>query len=211
MIIHRLIFSPIEVNTYILEDKSGECVIIDCGCYDDSEFSMLDRFLEEKKLRPALLLNTHCHLDHIFGNKHMLEKYNLRAWFNKLDELNRELAVNHAAMFGLEMEVPPVPAGYLNDGEIVKSGSIELKALLVPGHTSGSLAFYCEKDNCVFTGDALFNGSIGRSDLPGGDHDTLIRSIKTRLFSLPGDTIVYPGHGDKTDIKSEMTFNPYFA
>lgn len=211
MKVHKLVFSPIEVNTYILEDVSGECAVIDCGCYDEDEFSRLKNFISERNLRPVLLLNTHMHLDHIFGNRMMLQKYNLSAWCSELDEMNRKMAIQHAAIFGLSMEEPPVPAGYLHDGETVKFGSVELKALLVPGHTSGSLAYYSEKENCVFTGDALFAGSIGRSDLPGGNHDTLITSIKTKLFTLPLNTIVYPGHGEKTDIKTEMRYNPYFS
>lgn len=211
MIVHRFVFSPIEVNTYILEDSPGECAIIDCGCYDDREFSILKDFLNEKNLKPVLLLNTHCHLDHIFGNRYMLEEYNLRTWCHELDEMNRRMAVQHAALFGLRMHTPPEPAGYIQDEETVRFGSVELKALLVPGHTAGTLAFYCEKESCIFTGDALFAGSIGRSDLPGGDHDTLIRSIRTRLFSLPPETVVYSGHGEKTDIGTEMRYNPYFS
>lgn len=211
MKIHTLVFSPIEVNTYVIEDESGECAIIDCGCYDENEFSRLEKFLSDRKLRPVLLLNTHLHLDHIFGNRFMLEKYNLRTWCSELDEMNRRMALQHAAVFGLTMENPPEPAGYLADGEIVKFGSVVMKALLVPGHTTGSLSYYCKNENWVFTGDALFAGSIGRSDLPGGNHETLIRSIKEKLFTLPPQTSVYPGHGDKTDIWTEMTYNPYFS
>lgn len=209
MIIHKFVFSPIEVNTYLLEEK-GECAIIDCGCYSDSEFQEFEKFISDKNLKPVLLLNTHCHLDHIFGNKFLEEKFNLPAWYHEKDEMNRVMATEHAAMFGLTMENPPSPAGYINDNEIVKFGAVELKTLFVPGHTAGGIAFYCEKEKCVFTGDALFAGSVGRSDLPGGDHDTLIKNIKTRLFSLPPDTAVYPGHGDKTDIGTEMRYNPYF-
>lgn len=211
MVIHKFVFSPIEVNTYVIEDTSGECAVIDCGCYDEAEFQQLDHFMNEKKLRPVLLLNTHCHLDHIFGNRFMLEKHNLRSWYHEFDEMNRKLAVSHAGLFGLAMDDPPEPEGYLTDNEIVKFGTIVLQTLLVPGHTAGGVAFWCEKEGCVFTGDALFAGSIGRSDLPGGDHPTLIRSIKTRLFTLPPETVVYPGHGDKTVISTEMRYNPYFS
>jgi glyoxylase-like metal-dependent hydrolase (beta-lactamase superfamily II) len=211
MIIHRFIFSPIEVNTYVLEDTSGVCAIIDCGCYDENEFETLVSFLESKKLTPVALLNTHFHLDHIFGNRFMLEKYSLRTRGSELDEINRKMALQHTAMFGLTMKTPPDPEGYLKAGEITKFGSVELKALLVPGHTTGSLAFYSEKEGCVFTGDALFAGNIGRSDLPGGNHETLLQSIRSQLFTLPTGTIVYPGHGEKTDIETEMRYNPYFS
>ncbi len=210
MRIFKKVFSPIEVNTYILADENGDCAIIDCGCYDRQEFADLVSFLDENKLKPVLLLNTHCHLDHVFGNKYVLEKYGLRTYSSELDEMNRKSASQHAMLFGLIMEDPPEPAGFISDNQIVKFGNIELVALHVPGHTSGSLAFYSEKNGCVFTGDALFAGSIGRTDLPGGSHETLIDSIKRKLFVLPPPTIVYPGHGSETTIEREINSNPYF-
>lgn len=210
MKIFRLVFSPIEVNTYILADPSGKCAVIDCGCYNTTEFTRLTGFLEEKKLVPVLLLNTHCHLDHIFGNGMFLAKYNLSTYCHKDEELNRKDSVLHARLFGLKMKTPPEPAGLLIDGQSVTFGAVSLKVLHVPGHAAGSLAFYCEEDNVVFTGDALFSGSIGRTDLPGGDYETLINSIKNKLFTLPPSTIVYPGHGEATTIETEMGTNPYF-
>lgn len=205
-----MVFSPIEVNTYILSDLSGKCAVIDCGCYNNSEFEKLKNFLLKKKLEPALLLNTHCHLDHIFGNRLFFEKYNLGTYCHKLEEENRLDAVLHAQLFGLEMGEPPEPAGFLSEGQIVTFGQISLKVLHVPGHSSGSLAFYCETESIVFTGDALFSGSIGRSDLPGGNSEVLLNSIRTKLFTLPPATVVYPGHGDKTTIENEIRTNPFF-
>jgi hydroxyacylglutathione hydrolase len=211
MEIFRLIFSPIEVNTYILADKSGDCAIIDCGCYDTDESDRLVKLISEKNLKPVLLLNTHCHLDHIFGNKFILEKYNLLTNSSRLEEGNRKNAVQHAKLFGLIMENSPDPGAFIEDNQIITFGSTELVALPVPGHTAGSLAFYSEKNGCVFTGDALFSGSIGRTDLPGGNYDTLINSIKSKLFVLPPTTVAYPGHGTETTIDQEMKFNPYFS
>jgi hydroxyacylglutathione hydrolase len=211
MKIYKLIFSPIDVNTYILADESGDCAIIDCGCYDKEESDSLEEFISQKKINPVLLLNTHCHLDHVFGNGFILEKYGLRTFSSELDELNRKNARQHATLFGLVMNNPPEPAGFISDNQIVSFGNTELVALHVPGHTSGSLAFYSEKNNCVFTGDALFAGSIGRTDLPGGSFDTLIDSIKCRLFVLPSSTVVYPGHGNETTIEREMRSNPFFS
>jgi hydroxyacylglutathione hydrolase len=124
--------------------------------------------------------------------------------------MNRENAVKDAVMFGLTMEAPPVPAGFLTDNQTVSFGTIGFSVLHVPGHTRGSLAFYNKENKVVFTGDALFAGSIGRTDLPGGDYETLLRSITTKLFTLPGDTIVYPGHGEKTTIQTEMRTNRFF-
>ena len=210
MKIFKLVFSPIEVNTYILADDSDNCAIIDCGCYDKEESERLLDFIKSKSINPVLLLNTHCHLDHIFGNRLVLERFGLRPYSNELDEMNRKNAVQHAVLFGLTMYDPPEPAGFVSDNQIVTFGTEKLVALHVPGHTAGSLAFYSEKNNCVFTGDALFAGSIGRTDLPGGNYDTLIGSIKNKLFVLPPSTVVYPGHGDETTIEKEMKSNPYF-
>jgi len=210
MEIYSFVFNPIDVNTYILSDKSGECAIIDCGCYDSDEFSRLTAFIDEKRLRPVLLLNTHCHLDHIFGDGFVLGKYNISALCHKDDVFNRKRAAIHALMFGLTMEDPPDPAGFLTDGQKISFGETELTAIHVPGHAAGSLAFYSEKDKAVFTGDALFAGSIGRTDLPGGNYETLINSITKKLFILPPETVVYPGHGDETSVETEIKTNPFF-
>ncbi len=210
MEISKLVFCPIEVNTYILSDMEGKCAIIDCGCYDEGEFEDLDYLIRRKKLEPVLLLNTHCHPDHIFGNKILLEKYNLKASCHPDEEINRKNAQQYAMFFGLSMEKPPEAAGNITDKQLVSFGSETLLALHVPGHAPGSLAFYSEKNKVVFTGDALFAGSVGRSDIPGGDHNTLIDSIKRELFTLPPETVVYPGHGETTTIEFEMKYNPYF-
>jgi hydroxyacylglutathione hydrolase len=211
MEVFKLVFSPIEVNTYIITDESKDCAIIDCGCYDRSEFDELVRFIEERELNPVLLLNTHCHLDHIFGNGFVLEKYGLRPMASEEEEKNRRKAVQHAALFGLLMKEPPEPFAFIDDLQLITFGTTELVSLYVPGHTAGSMAFYSEKDGCVFTGDALFAGSIGRSDLEGGNHDTLINSILCRLFVLPMTTVVYPGHGGATTIERERMTNPHFS
>jgi hydroxyacylglutathione hydrolase len=210
MEIFRLVFSPIQVNTYILADKSGECAIIDCGCYDETEFDRLVKLIEEKKLNPVLLLNTHCHLDHVFGNKFIFERYGLLAKASADEEQNRLHSAGHALLFGLTMDTPPEVSEFISDDQKIVFGNTVLKTLSVPGHTAGSIAFYSESDGCVFTGDALFEGSIGRTDMPGGDYVTLIRSINTKLFTLPVDTKVLPGHGSETTIGREKSTNPFF-
>jgi hydroxyacylglutathione hydrolase len=210
MEVHTLVFSPIEVNTYIIADDNGNCAIVDCGCYSQQESEILVRFLESRKLTPVLLLNTHCHLDHVFGNNFMLEKYHLRTISSELDEPNRKNASQHSMKFGLEMATPPEPESFIVHGQKIPFGEHEFEALHVPGHTAGSLAFYSASDGFVITGDALFAGSIGRTDLPGGDYDTLITSIKSHLFTLPPATVVYPGHRGKTTIGKEIATNPFF-
>lgn len=211
MEIFKFVFSPIEVNTYILADKSGDCAIIDCGCYNEKEFEKLETFITDKNLNPVLLLNTHCHLDHIFGNRFILEKYGLRTLSHELEETNRKDSVKHSLFFGLNMDAPPEPGGFIADNQVITFGATELIALHVPGHAPGSLAFYSEKNDCVFTGDALFERSIGRTDLPGGNYEVLIDSIKSRLFVLPSSTVIYPGHGNETSVEAEMRTNPFFV
>jgi hydroxyacylglutathione hydrolase len=210
MKINRFVFSPIEVNTYILIDKSGDCALIDCGCYNEEEFEILVKFIDENKLKPVLLLSTHCHLDHIFGNKFMLEKYNLLTNASKEEEQNRLSAVEHALRFGLTIDTPPKVSKFITGDQEISFGNTTLKTLLVPGHTAGSIAFYSEEDGIVFTGDALFKGSVGRSDLPGGNSSTLLNSIRTKLFNLPDNTTVLPGHGSETTIGIEKRTNPFF-
>ncbi len=211
MEIFRLVFSPIEVNTYILADESGDCAIIDCGCYGTNESEELEVFISDKNLNPVLLLNTHCHLDHIFGNKFILDKYKLKTFCGKGDEKNMKDAEQHSRIFGLTMEEPPAAEGFISDNQVFAFGTTELKALHVPGHSPGSFAFYSEQNGSVFTGDALFSGSIGRTDLPGGDYGLLINSINTKLFVLPPAIVVYPGHGKETTIEREKLSNPFFA
>jgi hydroxyacylglutathione hydrolase len=209
MKIKKLVFSPIEVNTYIIDDENGNCAIIDCGCYSDGEFLELKGFLLENKLKPTLLLNTHMHLDHIFGNASVFSEYGLLTHASAEEESNRISATSHAMMFGMTMAEPPQIGTFITKNQIIKFGDINIKALMVPGHTAGSIAYYFEDHDLLIAGDALFAGSIGRSDLPGGDHDTLINSIKNELLTLKGDTIVYPGHGNETTIAYEKENNPY--
>ena len=209
--IDRLVFSPIEVNTYIVSDDSGECVIIDCGCYNEDENRMLKEFLDERDLRPVALLNTHMHLDHIFGNRFIKEEYGLLTHASPLEERNRSSSVSHAIMFGLSMNEPPVIGKEIGDREKLVFGNMAFDTIFVPGHTAGSIAFYLKDISSVITGDALFAGSIGRTDLPGGDHSTLIRSIKEGLLVLPGETKVYPGHGPATSIENERNNNSYLT
>lgn len=211
MKIYREVFSPIQVNTYIVAGDDGGCIIIDCGCYGKAEEKRLEDFLDAHRLKPEMLLNTHCHLDHVFGNKFMLERYGLRTWFHEGDRYNHTTAPKHALMFGLEMETPPEPAGYLSDGEVISAAGMSFEVIAVPGHSPGGIAFYSEKEAVILTGDALFAGSIGRSDLAGGDHEQLMTNIRTRLFPLPPDTVVYPGHGPETTIGEEMESNPFFS
>ncbi len=210
MKIYRQVYSPIEVNTYVITGDNASCVIIDCGCYTGKEEENLVSLFTETGLIPLMLLITHCHLDHVFGNSFILRKYGLTPWFDQAETYNNINAPKHALMFGLKMEPPPQPSGYLSDHEVIFTAGMGLEVIAVPGHSAGGLAFYSADDGVVFTGDALFAGSIGRTDLPGGNHEQLMFSIRNRLFALPPDTVVYPGHGPATTIGEEIRNNPYF-
>lgn len=202
-------FSPIQENTYILYNEVNECAIIDPGCYFDEEKDDLAGFITEMDLRPVMLLNTHCHLDHVFGNKFIAEKFNLKLQIHEREKQVLEYAPISGLTYNMPFDNYKGELIFLKEGDIIKLGNDELKILLTPGHSPGSLSFYCKKEGFVITGDALFYGSIGRTDLPGGDHQTLINSIKKELLVLPDETKVYSGHGPVTSIGQEKRSNPF--
>ena len=199
------------VNCYVLSDDNNEAIVIDPGCFYDEEKLALKNYISSNGLTVKHLLNTHLHLDHIFGNPFMLHEYGLKAEANKADEFWLEQAPKQSRMFGFELKEEPVPLGkYICDGDIISFGNIKLEAIHVPGHSPGSLVFYCKQENCMFSGDVLFQGSIGRADLARGNFDELMENICSRLLVLPNETVVYPGHGAPTTIGTEKTENPFF-
>lgn len=202
-------FSPIRENTYILYNEFNECAIIDAGCYFDEEKEELARFIEKQGLKPVLLMNTHCHLDHVFGNKFIAEKYNLVLHLHKDEVQMLTYAPSSGLMYNLPFDNYAGDFEYIEDGDIIKLGDDELEALLTPGHSPASLSFYCKKQGFVVSGDVLFKGSIGRTDFPGCSFEKLEKSIKEKLYTLPGETIVYCGHGLPTTIGEEKMYNPF--
>lgn len=204
-------FSLFGVNTYILWDPATkDAVIVDPAMTNDAECDEFDNYIKSHELRPIHLINTHMHLDHTFGNEHVMQKYHLPLEAHSADGplgLSRQSQAN---MFHLPMRLPALPIDKeVADGDVVKVGTDRLAVLDVPGHSPGSIALYNEKGGFVVTGDALFQGSIGRTDLPGGNHAQLISSITDKLLTLPPTTIVLPGHGPASTIGSEMRNNPY--
>ncbi len=202
-------FSPIQENTYILYNEFNECVIIDPGCYFDEEKETLVAFIEKNGLTPKMLINTHCHLDHVFGNKFVAEKYSLKLQLHEKELPVLQFAPTSGLMYNMPFDNYDGEFIFLKEGAVLRLGEDELKILFTPGHSPASLSFYCAKDKFVVSGDVLFQQSIGRTDLPGGNFDLLINSIKTQLFSLPDDTVVYSGHGDPTTVGAEKKSNPY--
>jgi len=202
-------FNPVQENTYVLYNDQKQCCIIDPGCYFDEERAALKEFIEKSGLSPVLLLNTHCHLDHVFGNKFVHETWNLTLHIHEKEKIVLEMAPIAGKTWQLPFDNYDGPLATLKEGETIKVGNEELEIRFAPGHSPGSVCFYHESGGFVIGGDVLFNGSIGRTDLPGGDYDTLINSIQTQLFTLPDDTKVYSGHGLMTTIGFEKMNNPF--
>ena len=207
--VKTFVFNPIMENTYLLFDETQEAAIIDCGASNEKEQKQVVEFVRENNLKLKRLLNTHSHFDHVLGNRFIYETYGLKPEYHKKEEDLHEF--NKLNVMFSPIKYEPVDAGhFIEHEEEIVFGNTQLKALLTPGHTLGGLSFYSEKDGCVFTGDTLFLHDVGRSDLPGGDHKILINSIRTCLFTLPDDTVVYPGHDIQTTIGEEKLHNPYF-
>ncbi len=204
-------FNALQENTYLLYDETKECIVIDPGCYDKSEQIELTSFIEENNLKIVKLLNTHCHVDHVLGNKFVKDTYSVKLYTSKEEEAALRSVKVYAPVYGFmnyaEAEVDEI----IKEGDIVKFGNSELEILFVPGHSVGHLAFVNKKEKICIGGDVLFNGSVGRWDLPGGNQQTLLNSIHTKLFALEDDMVVYPGHGPETTIGREKRTNPFCA
>ena len=209
--VHSITFNPFEENTYFLIAPSNECIIIDPGCFDEMERQQLRTFIAENKLKPVRLINTHCHIDHILGNAFVAREYNLGLEIHEgeLPVLNAGTTV--AGMYGIPFDPSPSPKSYIKKGDEIMLDHVSMKVLFTPGHSPASICFYNEQDKWLIGGDVLFYESIGRTDLPGGNHDVLLNSIRTKLFTLPDDTIVFPGHGPETRIGYEKMFNPFLT
>ena len=209
MYIKAFTFNAFSENTYVVYDDTRQGVIIDPGCSDRPEQKELTGFIEEEKLKITQLLNTHGHIDHVLGNAFVKRTYNVQLYIHPQDEATLRAVQVYALSYGIADYEAAEPDGYLNEGETVTFGDTALDVLFVPGHAPGHIAFYHPEQKLCIAGDVLFRGSIGRTDLPGGDFDTLIRSIRTKLFPLGDAVTVYPGHGPETTIGHEKKYNPF--
>jgi len=207
--IKSFVFSPIQENTYLLYNEFNDCVIIDPGCYFPEEQDELKSFITQSNLKPVMLLNTHCHLDHVFGNKFVAETYGLTLQLHAKEKTLLDYAPTSGLMYNMPFDNYTGEYIYLKENDIVKFGDDELKVIEAPGHSPGHICFYCVKQHFIISGDVLFNRSIGRTDLPGGNHQTLIKNIREKLFILPEETKVYSGHGPETTIGEEKKYNPF--
>ncbi len=209
--VQKFVFNPFNENSFLLYDETGKCIMVDMGSYTVDEKKEVLYFIENNRLEPVMIANTHCHVDHILGNSFFKNKYKAATAAHSDDEFLLKNAVEHGTMFGCEVEAPPGIDKYLKEGEPLSFGKSSLEILHVPGHSPGSIAFYSSGDNFLISGDVLFSGSIGRTDLPGGEYDTLIRSIREKLLVLSPDVVVYCGHGPETTIGEEMRTNPFLG
>ncbi|MBK8442321.1 MAG: MBL fold metallo-hydrolase [Sphingobacteriales bacterium] len=208
--VHYFTFNDFRENTYLVWDDSLACLIIDPGCSTAAERKELSNFIAAQQLQPCRLLNTHCHIDHIFGNAYIADRYGLGLEIHEGEVPILQGAKAYTQMWGMHYEESPQPQRFISEKDEISfgNGSV-LKILFTPGHSPASICFYSAASQFVIGGDVLFEGSIGRTDLPGGNYNTLIRSIKTQLLTLPDHVKVYAGHGDPTTIGTERRFNPF--
>jgi len=209
--IKSFIFNSFEENTYVLSDKTGECVIIDPGCHLEEEEEELARYIAENSLRPVLLLNTHCHIDHVLGNRFVADRFSLNLYIHATEQQVLDSSSAVSMMYGIQMSPSPSPAGYLAEGDTVRFGNSSLKVIFTPGHSPGSISFYNSEQQFLISGDVLFRMSIGRTDLPGGNFETLLKSIMSGLMPLGDKVIVYSGHGEPTTLGFEKQYNPFLT
>lgn len=202
-------FNAFSVNTLILFDETKECAIIDCGCSNKAEQRELIDFITENNLKPVRLLNTHYHIDHIIGNKFIKETYGISPEAHKDGEVFWDKRKMWTSVFGIAEQDLIKVENFLKEGDVVHFGNIELEVIETPGHAAGSISFYNKQENYVIVGDVLFLQSIGRTDLPTGNSDILIDQIYKKLFTLPDNTKIIPGHGPFSDIGFEKKNNPY--
>jgi glyoxylase-like metal-dependent hydrolase (beta-lactamase superfamily II) len=208
----KFVFNSFSENTYILwDDESSESAIIDPGCYGDHEKSILSDFIQEKGLIPKYLINTHCHIDHVFGNSYLKTKYNPTFLAPEPDLFLLKNLKQQAMLFGIETEASPMPDDFITEDKNLSLGIEKGEFIFTPGHSPGEYSLYFADSGICVTGDVLFCEGIGRTDLWGGNYDELIRSIKEKLFKLPDKTIILPGHGDISSIGHEKKHNPFLT
>lgn|SRR5690606_15165527 len=207
--LQSFVFNAFQENTYVLYDDTKQCVIIDPGCYAAAEQQQLANFIESNELTPVKLLNTHCHIDHILGNNFVSKKFNIGLEIHEADLPTLLATTEYGHLYGFTVDPSPQPTRFIQNNETITFGNTDLEVRFTPGHAPGHVVFIHHNERFVINGDVLFYNSIGRTDLPGGDHNTLIKSIHQELFTLPDDYIVYTGHGPSTTIGEEKKNNPF--
>ncbi|TDQ16486.1 glyoxylase-like metal-dependent hydrolase (beta-lactamase superfamily II) [Algoriphagus boseongensis] len=207
--IHKFTFNPFQENTYVIHDEDGIAAIIDPGCFTHAERTELENFIQENRLEPKLLLNTHCHIDHVLGNAWVKRKWNLQLGLHKNEVPVLKSVEVYAPNYGFQGYESSEGDYFIEEGQEIAIGKEKLKVLFVPGHAPGHVVFYHKESGQCIGGDTLFRASIGRTDLPGGNHHLLLTKIKSELFSLPDETVIYSGHGPETTVGFERIHNPF--
>lgn len=202
-------FNPLQENTYLLYNEKNNAIIIDPGCYYESEQNILYDFIKNNALQVRYLLNTHCHLDHVFGNKWVYETFNTPLHLHQQEKKVLELAPTSGLMWGIPFDNYQGPLIELIPGNKIQIDQDYLEVLFTPGHSPGHVSFYSPENGWIISGDVIFRESIGRTDLPGGDYNTLIRSINDMFGFLPDETVIYSGHGSSTNVAHEKKHNPF--
>lgn len=197
------------VNTYLLWDETKEAVVVDAACYEESEKEEFKEFITRNNLKLVRNLTTHCHIDHVLGNEFISDQFGVNPEYHEDSAFYFDTAREIGYSFGFTLGRIPDVKWYFENGDKIKWGNSTLEVLFTPGHAQGHVCFYQPEDGFVITGDVLFKDTIGRTDLPGGNFDLLMKSIRTKLFTLPENTVVYPGHGPETEIGYEMRNNPF--
>jgi hydroxyacylglutathione hydrolase len=209
MHIKTFFFNALRTCCYVVHEENGQCFIVDPGCFGSKEEQRLVDYIAENNLTPQFVVTTHCHFDHLMGLPFVLKTYTIPFYTHPLEEGNLERASQHASLFGFRMAQPKISFEPLSPGQTLTCGTMEWQVLHTPGHSPGSVCLYYEPDNILFTGDLLFAGSVGRTDLPGGDYMQLMDSLNNAIKPLPSSTVVYPGHGPETDLAQEFAHNPF--
>jgi hydroxyacylglutathione hydrolase len=204
-------FNPFMENTYVLYDETREAVIIDPGCYEPEEQNSLTEFIATHKLLPQAILNTHCHIDHVLGNSFVKKHYGIPLYIGEKEQETLKAVEAYAPSYGFQGYEPSDVDVQIKPGDTISFGNSVLHHLFVPGHAPGHIAFYDDTKSFIIGGDVLFDGSIGRTDLPGGDLNTLLASIRNEFFNFPDKTVVFSGHGVSTTIGKEKATNPFCA
>lgn len=208
--VEKFTFNPFQENTYLVYDETKEAIIVDPGCFNSLEEQQLIEFVDQNELKVVKLFNTHAHIDHILGNAFVRQKFKVKLYAYSSSFPMLELAEKSAKMYQIPYTPSPEIDEQVKGGEVLKFGNSSMDILFVPGHAPDHLVLYAKEDHFIIGGDVLFRGSIGRTDLPGGDHNELIRNIQEKVFTLPSETIVYSGHGPETNIGYEKETNPFF-
>ncbi len=209
--IQTFTFNAFSENTYVVSDETHEAVIIDPGCYTREEQQELSSFVADRQLKIKYILNTHCHIDHVLGNDFTKDKYKAPLLIHPVEGAVLKAVKNYAPVYGFEGYREAEPDRFVDEKDTITFGNSEWEILFLPGHAPGHIGFYDVKEKIIFSGDVLFAHSIGRTDLPGGDFNMLIQSIHKKLFVLPDEVVVYPGHGPTTTIGKEKISNPFCA